>query len=66
MMSELGKWASLHFIQPFYKIFIKIAGWKVLSSAAKEDNVKMAKSGHSVLDIAHVQNVNGHNIHRII
>lgn len=44
----------------------KIARWKELSFATKEDIGKMAKSGQSIVDVAHVQDVNGHSVHRII
>lgn len=45
---------------------VKIARWKELSFATKEDFGKMAKSGQSILDVANVQDVNGRSVHRII
>jgi len=44
-------------------VFMKMVRWKELSSATKEYIFfKMTKSGQSVLEIALVQNVNGHRM----
>jgi len=40
-------------------VLVKLTRWKEL-----EEIVKMANPGQSVFDIAHMQGVNGHNVHR--